>query len=685
MAAGQPDTVNVPHSSNGCYLSPHGTIRVLVLFCELEYDKTPSRDPQPDGAEHWPKGRLPKWADDLFDPHPAAACLGRITRYYRDMSMGRFTVLGDYIDTILTIRESEHPTLGNAHGIGALAVKEANELGALRTRHRLGPADFDMWKRGGQPGMPKQRGPDSPHSYDHVMVIARNSGLTHNQGSTDPGSPGKLFGFESDSQSRFGGMWSMPFEILQHEFNHLLFGGNNFHAGGGNANIFTRYFTCMQGGWSMMGGSNSSLLTCNAWDRRRLGWTLPGSPFAIPARDAHGAAVNGDLDPLEGDTGVFVLRDFITTGDALRIRLPYLGEKEYPQWLWLENHQTAARNGVPSDRFHYEAEMPCVKAAVPGIYAYVQVDRERMHGRDIQGGHADYLRAVPASGFHDYALRGDTVQFQCLWPGPTAPLVQRRALANPLSGASELEITLFDTGKEELKGVVPRIIIADGNYEDASHFFGHARQAFVPGKHPGLGLGTNPPLANMLTFTHTQGRPLHPSDGPDNRTVHLADIAVELLEQRADGAIAVRVARNRTRVSGAVRFCADSIVLHPPLNRALPALHAQPGAAIRIDRGRTPTRWDRPEKAGGKRWFSAPTRLTLLEGARIAIDARAKLTLENGSVLHALPGSRIELHRKARLQASGDSRIVLHGDARIDGTGRQLRRLERSGRMLRVP
>ena len=51
---------SVPTSMNGWQLSPQGTIRILVLFAEVEYDKDPSKDPQPDGAAHWPKGQLPK-------------------------------------------------------------------------------------------------------------------------------------------------------------------------------------------------------------------------------------------------------------------------------------------------------------------------------------------------------------------------------------------------------------------------------------------------------------------------------------------------------------------------------------------------------------------------------------------------------------------------------------------------
>src|SRR5262245_12874286 len=55
------DTTNEQNSENGWYLSPHGTIRILVLFAEVEYDRNPQKDPQPNGSDHWPKGQLPKW------------------------------------------------------------------------------------------------------------------------------------------------------------------------------------------------------------------------------------------------------------------------------------------------------------------------------------------------------------------------------------------------------------------------------------------------------------------------------------------------------------------------------------------------------------------------------------------------------------------------------------------------
>ena len=53
-------------SKNGWYLSPHGTIRILLLFVEVEYDVNREKDPRPDGADHWPKGQLPVWKDNVF-------------------------------------------------------------------------------------------------------------------------------------------------------------------------------------------------------------------------------------------------------------------------------------------------------------------------------------------------------------------------------------------------------------------------------------------------------------------------------------------------------------------------------------------------------------------------------------------------------------------------------------------
>ena len=675
----------VPNSANGWYLSPRGTIRILVIFAEIEYDKHPDKDPQPKATERWPKGQLPVWKDQLFDPFPTKDPLGEVTRYYRDMSMGQFTVLGDYIDRLVVIRESEQTSLRDWSG---MAWEGANKFGELHTAHGLSIADFDMWQEGGKPGLPKVNKPDSPHSYDHVMVILRNSSLTHGQGSTDAGSAGLLYGHPSDTQSRFGAMNGLPFEILKHEFNHLLLGSNNFHSGGGNAPIFTGYFMAVQGGWSLMGAANSSLLTCSGWDRDRLGWLPEGGRFRIQAHDAHGNEVNGDLNPLAGDTGIYVLRDFITSGDALRIRMPFLPDDVYPQWLWLENHQGEARNSCPKDKFHYQG-MSCVTPAVPGIYAQMQVAKEQRSGADIYGGYADYLRPVPANGNYDRRLRGDTITFQCLWPGPTQPFLVKHNWANPLTGWQDQEFPLFDqdgNGKLTRKeAITPRVEIFDGKMVDEGQYLGSSRHAFTVQGNRRIGMGTNPSSANMLTLACNMTTEQNHGKAPDVRTVYLNGISVELLEQRVDGGIVVHVRSGDTRIANDVRWCADSIVLPPLHGYNGTALTLAKGRTLLLDRSGTPTRMTQQgKKADATYWFSPPTKLTIAPETRVVLERRSKLQLANGSELHVMPGASVELERRAKLSVDPGSRIVLHGNAKLNAKPGVLKKLRRKGELLEL-
>ncbi len=681
-----PDTSGI-RSEHGWYLSPHGTIRVLVLFAEVVYDKEPGRDPQPDGADHWPRERLPRWKDEVFDPHPLRAPRAMVTRYYHDISLGRYTVLGDHVDRLLQLRQSEHGDLRNANDLSRAAVVEANKLGAFRTAHGLALADFDLWKDCDTPGAIKEAGPDTPHSLDHVMVIVRNSSLTHGQGSTDAGSSGLLFGHASDTQSRFGGMNALPFEILKHEFNHLLLGGNNFHSGGGNAAQFQSHFIALQGGHSMMGAASSALLTCCAWDRDRLGWRADGAPFRINALRIDGSRADGDLDPAGGDTGIFVLRDFVGTGDALRLRLPHLPDGVHPQWLWLENHLGFARNGSPTDRFHWEADNSCIAPVAPGLFAMVQVDHDQRRGRDIFKGHADYLRPVPATGFFDLRLRGDTLATDCPFPGGRSLAFNADARdSNPLSGAHELELPVYDRNGDgrldRREHFIPGTRVVEGRIGAEAVFFGRPEHAFRMNGVRTLGLATDPSSASMMTLVSAGGKALY-QGRPDARLVVLNGIRVDLLAEAPDGALTLRVRNDDNLVDRDVRWCADSILLPPLRGRGGVGLTIQGGARLLLDRSATPTRVDRPEEADGTTWFSGPTRFTVATGATLGISQGATLELRRGSELHVQPGATLRFAAGARARLDRTSRIILHGGSSLDMPARERGKLEKRGRIVR--
>lgn len=70
----------------------------------------------------------------------------------------------------------------------------------------------------------------------------------------------------------------------------------------------------------MLSSYNNNLNFCNGWDRWWLGWKNPDHTYYISARDTDSNEVDADLtygQPLENNE--FILRDFATLGDAIRI------------------------------------------------------------------------------------------------------------------------------------------------------------------------------------------------------------------------------------------------------------------------------------------------------------------------------------------------------------------------------
>lgn len=88
VPANLPDNTQSPYASkNGLYLPVSGTLRILVVYAEIDYDV--GSDPNLEGYPEWPVGQLPVWANDIFDHEdPAGQPAGLLTRYYYEASFG---------------------------------------------------------------------------------------------------------------------------------------------------------------------------------------------------------------------------------------------------------------------------------------------------------------------------------------------------------------------------------------------------------------------------------------------------------------------------------------------------------------------------------------------------------------------------------------------------------------------
>lgn len=656
-------------SRNGQALPAHGTFRVLVVFAEVVYPD--GKDPyEPTSGGEWQQKQLPKWHNDLFDAFPLESPHGMVSRFFHEASFGDFDVCGDVLVNPL---HPEQPFQYASTGrIDVSQLLNAAVENGFTTKNNLPPDSFDLWAKVGG-GMPKKaRDVTQPLSYDHIMIIVRNSSYPANlAGYASAGNISAKGPVRTDSYSLFSTHGAFPLHILLHEFNHLILGGNNVHCCGGNHSASgSQYFMSFQGGWGMMGAANKSLMTCNAWDRYKLGWKPEEKTQLISSIDRSGKEINSDFDFSNNaniDT-LIVLRDFVTSGDAIRIRLPGIPDNEYQQWLWIENHQTSEFNNSLFDQFQYESS-GCTDFAKPGLYAYIQIEHNDTSGKNTFGGLADFIRVLPASGFYDMQW-GDTM-VQNNWCQNNKyyyPFIRHPSKENPLSGNGITEIVSCDNNSDghiaESEKRELAIELIEGNYYNNLPYLGEAEMAFSKSGNASIGIGTNPSSANCLTLANDD-RLINQGKAPDNRTIYLNNISVEIVEDydSIPGSLLIRLRSNNPNIENHVRWCAPRIVLpdinHSPEN---PELVLSPRRRLVVDFGETPVWPDSMYSIQGEVMFSAPTIFELMPGSVMLLKKKSRLILKNHSVLKIHKGAIIVMERGSKLLAKEGAVIINEGE-----------------------
>jgi M6 family metalloprotease-like protein len=639
-------------SNNGWRLPTHGVIRILVVFLEVDY-ANPANDPTPPaGNPGWPAHSLPTWVDNpdpdqnLFDwDVPTGTASGLLTRYFQDASSGQFTVLADYLLA---------PTNGGVFQTTAATTYAARTAvnAALGTTLATGHGftsitDFDMWTTNDLntgPGLPKVTpSTESPGRFDHVAFVWRNAG-GNQTGYAVPGTPGQMLGHDANTYSVVYAHNSIPFKILRHEFSHLLYGGNSFHTGGGGYFSNGHYFVGLGSGWSNMSLHGASLMSWNAWDRQRMGWMASGQVHEIPAHNAANTAeVNGDLDAtVPGDAGIYTLRDFVLTGDALRIKLPFTDPNEqFQEWLWVENHQGRTLNGSPFDKWQYGHD-PCVEDLAPGLQMYVQVDkdvRQAATSTAVYGGYGDYLRPLDASGHFERIFADPAVNFCGCWNCTVPPVIRQQP--NPLTGLADRYVVPVDLNENDVIPVTEHRLnwlefIGDALHDEL-HGFGHNRQVFTVDGNSKVGVGTNPSSATMKTI---RGYDSDVNEPKDLHKIHLNGVSVEMLAQNPDGSIQVQVRFDDVDITNDVRWCADTIVLNPVPTTTGHSLNLTTGNTLLLDRGLSPTRRQNPMMFNGEKLFTSPTVLQCKDNTWFNMEPESEVVVDNGSTLLLQPGAR---------------------------------------------
>lgn len=714
-------TSQTTESKNGIYMPTKGTVHVLIVFAEV-VGVGPCADPFP--SNNWPSGpAAPPNADLYFDyalsPNPLTA----ISRYYKDISLGELNVIGDYYDGTVQVPCS----LANAIGHNKAAIAQLNLDwpaigGNYYTKHGLNLNDFDDYQTLPN-GLFKAQGmPDG--NIDCTIILWRNhptvgcgAGIGVGSFLTAPLTSKNvhLYGYWDycpDKLNTTAGVQGYD-SFFTIEFMHAIFGENNFHIGGGDGvgtYMFDNTFA-----YSTNQGFTSNI-ACG-WDRNFMDWR--GSrTYPISASDLSGTEIQSDMSiDQTPNTAYYVLRDFVTVGDAVRIRLPHfnndvktvdgsgnLTNYDYTnkknQYLWIENHQLI-------NEFDKNRGTPDCSSWVPGLYCYMQTGKDLIKGSETYGSTIsspntlnDWLFPLPAEGrwdyYYDHAGRNASAQ-GCQYGNLSVPysnyFPDGSTKPNPFTGYSDLWGHIDSDGDQtdeytdfSLTPPDGRIMVRDkvgdhwqpwyqkvygiptpGAFVTANiPFWGDEFDAFT-GNGQKISIATNPSSAPVLTMIEGGTIP----DTYDNRSIHLNNLSIEIIDDDYLGggpgnqAYLIKVSWDDKAIPNDVRWCGNIILeneSNDPLARNM-EIDLFPNKIITVDKGLSPVKLY--ENTPGSGDFSDPSFLHLLSGTITTLQSGSQIKVINGSTFHVQAGANLIIGPNASVEIDAISFICIEEGANV--------------------
>ena len=711
-------------SQYGHMLNPHGQYRVLTLFINIIYDQTPHVDPIKNPNHIWPapseKGinidppsYLKEFLDIQFYPDGA---YGSMTRIYRESSFDRLVILGDFM--VVNIKHSEitktndrhfgqSPYGFSLHALVNAAISYINASGGWKAIYGYNSiADYDHFTPGAS-GVFKPI--QANGKIDFVQILTRNttyidttftkngSTITHRLqygqlrsgqgwGNYKPNIElkmnGELYGYDLGTIQCVGdvNITDNPTNIVHHEFSHNLFGSNNFHASGGNhyTGGGTNTFFGVEGGYGLMGSYHSGLVSCNGFERWRMNWTSPaynpeGHLIQTSQKPSDISRENGPMS--------FVLRDFVTTGDAIRIKLPYKDPGASNQYIWLENHQVGLNNKLDYLQFSLDffgnTLNPCRHPGTPGVYAYLQVGKDIIEGPAnlvFPWNETDNLRVISAEGNWDFILMEG--EYSCVAYGYNRR-TELRYMPNPLSGYQDQTTHFFPPDNSEVikrtdgMGIAIKYFSRKENHKDVSYsYYGDSLDAFTGKTY--INIGTNPPPVNATTFYVNQ---FH--EGPNNHVVsdqntntshiYLTGLRIDM-KALINGDFLVKLSWDDYEVAENVRWAGNIVVKEKVI--------LAENKTILLFQSLTPNQISRDPVSG---LFAKATILSIEEQAEFILKNQSKVQLSNKSTLRLKPGSLLQIGDQAELLVGPGDTLRIEPGASLVIKGKGRLRVERGG------
>ena len=611
--------------------TPKGNLHVLVIIVRFgNFDAMK-------GNTAWPNSdELPAIAqgadNELFTAKPEqvgkAPRTMNLSDYFYEMSGGKFIVTGDIFPVQVPVN-FDGINQRNVHSRQTVVNKYAVQWIAENY------PDFDWSKYDNRTNSPRyvydnsDSAPDSVLDYVFFMHRLPGAGGVGTSGMhTIEGTPYRIAAGHTSARSASDAPHN--WEHFKHELAHNLYSAPHYN--GANGTDGDKYY--VQRGWGLMSDTFVPFFCANAWERWWLGWFEPKTVT---------------------EPGTFLLRDFVTSGDALRIQVP--GTDNY---LWLENHQKISPWDERQFFTNYEKyDHPKTRK---GLYGYVAAspasDRNRASLQIFRPNHCNIFKYINGQGQWDFIPTGEespTEYFQAR--------VNRRAQENPISGINdwqslrwdynddgviEVGMTHGNVGKKQGESHYIWAEEIDGQPKTTYNLLGDEYDAYLPGQE--LSLSGTQPVLNYPSYKlrEQQFEPFI-----------LNGLRILVLNGEEAGTLAIKVEFNDWEVRNNKRWCGNIIM--PEIEDG-PLLEIAEKTDLTLDLGKTCDRV-KPHPETGT--FTNPTLLTVENGRGILLREGSTLIIDQYSELHFNGDSRLIIEKGAKVIVRGEGKLMMNDDSQL--------------------
>ena len=659
-----------PSSTFGATLTGRGNLKVLVLFAGYTeeadlncstYDAQPwpNTSPNPSMVGHTFPANLSSFfytSPTQFSPTATDPSFSNFFYQMSRTAANPFRMTFGFLPARVNVSYAAYPNLGSAtNAVINLAIAQNPNFDWASYDQRTNRPDFRYDNSNSTPD----------GKLDYVVVCwrtFRSCGVGQGPGAGYAGTPyiGNVvpananhpqFTF-TDGHVQTGG--GIDRGVFLHEFAHNLY--NAPHMAGANG-AFGEHFD-VTNGWGMMSGF-ATYYSCNAWERWYNGWTELKTGSTQVSSDIV------DATSLTATNGVYTLRDFVRTGDVMRIKIPNAN-----QYLWLENR---AGNGTFDNRQAYITAGDNLPFAAPptglvGMVEDLAIRSAPLTYVDIfSSSKVNRLRTLSAQGNYDYQPLGPPSAYNNHFFGNL--LYNFAATGNAAAGVNQISGVRFDLDGNNVINYDPGSgnndmttgneaalqLVLNGNFTDG--LFGPNIGTRTVGFR--YGLDTNP----MLT-----ANPYYNSTTQSLSELPLSGLSVQVTGyDAATGDLTVKVRFNDTALRQATTRWTGQLRTYPVANATNnAAIWVNNGLRLSLERSATPQRSTKSAQGD----FVNDTRLTISSTTKLLLESAANLDLRgSGTTLYVEPNASVYIGGGGKLTAYAGTTISLNNRADLAGTG----------------